>query len=45
MLGVTAGAEALARHYLQELPLPEQALADALHLAVASVNGMDYLVT
>lgn len=45
MLIVAAEAETLARQYLRELPLPERALADALHLAVASLNGMDYLVT
>ena len=45
MLDVTGQAESLAMHYIRELPLPESALADALHLAVASINGLDYLVT
>ncbi len=44
-LGVTSETEELARVYLRELLLPGKALADALHLAVASMNGMDYLAT
>ena len=31
--------------YLRELPLPDSAGADALHLALATLNGMDYLLT
>ncbi len=45
MLDVTDETESLAMHYINELPLPESALADALHLAVTSINGLDYLVT
>lgn len=44
-LDVTDEAADLAQIYLEELPLPRKALADALHLAVASMNGMDYLLT
>ncbi|MBI2424713.1 MAG: type II toxin-antitoxin system VapC family toxin [Candidatus Hydrogenedentes bacterium] len=35
----------LAGEYLKTLPLPANAGADALHLALAVVNGMDYLLT
>ena len=35
----------LAGKYLKTLPLPANAGADALHLALAVVNGMDYLLT
>ena len=45
MLIVSDEAGKLAQVYLDELPLPRKALADALHLAVASTNGMDYLLT
>lgn len=35
----------LAHFYVQTLPLPQSALADAFHLALASLHGMDYVVT
>lgn len=44
-LEVSDEAEQLAQTYLRELLLPPNALADSLHLAVASVNEMDYLLT
>lgn len=44
-LEVSDEAEQLAHTYLRELLLPPNALANALHLAVASVNEMDYLLT
>ena len=31
--------------YIERLQIPQKALRDAIHLAVASVHGMDYLVT
>ena len=31
--------------YLDRLAIPGKALRDALHLAVASVHGIDYVVT
>jgi predicted nucleic acid-binding protein len=45
VLRVTAEALELARVYLERLPLPSTAAADAVHLALASINGMDYLLT
>lgn len=44
-LGVTQDAEKLATILLQEIPLPVRAGADAMHLAIAAVNGLDYLLT
>lgn len=35
----------LATALVREVPLPERATADALHIAIAAVNGMDYLLT
>jgi hypothetical protein len=36
---------ALATALVRDVPLPEQATADALHIAIAAVNGMAYLLT
>jgi hypothetical protein len=35
----------LAQVLIEYVPLPERAAADALHIAIAVVNGMDYLLT
>jgi hypothetical protein len=35
----------LATDLLRSVPLPGKAHADALHIAVAAVNGMEYLLT
>lgn len=45
VLDVSEAAERLADDLLKQVPLPEQAEGDALHIAVATVNGMDYLLT
>jgi len=45
MLRVTPEALDLAKVYLKRLPLPSNAEADAVHLALASISGMDYLLT
>lgn len=42
VLSVSSSAEALCREYLKYLSIPE---ADALHLAIVSVEGINYLVT
>ena len=35
----------LSEALLDQVPLPEKANIDALHIAVAAVNGVDYLLT
>ena len=41
----TSDAEALAAMLMKGVPLPERAKADALHVAIAAVHGMDFLLT
>ncbi len=45
ILDVTDAADSLAEALLKHVPLPEKAAVDALHIAIATVNGMDYLLT
>lgn len=45
LLSVTQEALALARALVEKGPIPEKAETDALHIAVAAANGMDYLLT
>ena len=45
VLAQTGEAETLADRLLREVPLPAKAAADALHIAVAAVNGVAYLLT
>jgi hypothetical protein len=45
VLDVTAEASYLSKHYLKGLVLPDKAEPDALHLAIAVLNGMDYIAT
>jgi len=45
LLEQTPDAVALAEALVSEVPLPERAVADALHIAIATVHGMDYLLT
>ena len=35
----------LAQALIREGPLPEKAAVDALHIAIAAINGTDYLLT
>ena len=44
-LDVTDAVQHLAQALLTQVPLPPNAQVDALHIAVATVHGMDYLVT
>jgi len=44
-LDVTDAVQHLAHALLTHVPLPVNAQVDALHIAVATVHGMDYLVT
>ncbi len=45
VLDVTEDAEILADKLISQVPLPENAEVDALHIAIATVNGMNYLLT
>ena len=45
ILAVTSDAEALASKLLSKHVLPTRAGEDALHVAIAAVHGMDYLLT
>ena len=44
-IDTTAEAEDLAKVFIDDIPLPPRAEADALHLAIAAVNGVDYFLT
>ena len=44
-LQITEAARDLAKKLVAEVPLPQKARIDALHIAAATVNGMDYLLT
>ena len=45
LLEQTEAATRLAQSLLSEVPLSERAAVDALHVAIAAVHGMDYLLT
>lgn len=45
VLALSPAASALAQQLVQQGLLPENTVADALHIAIAVVNGMDYLLT
>ena len=45
MLDVTEPARDLAKALITEGPIPPGSEIDAYHIAVATVNGMDYLLT
>ena len=45
VLAVTADAEALASDLMERGPIPKKAAIDALHIGVATVHGMDFLLT
>jgi hypothetical protein len=45
VLTVHGGADSLARSFLSEAALPSKAAIDAVHVALAAVHAMDFLVT
>lgn len=45
ILDIDDDARQLAKTLLADIPLPPKADVDALHIAVAAINGMDYLLT
>jgi hypothetical protein len=42
---VTESAIELSERLIQDVPLPTKAAVDALHIAVAAENGMEYPLT
>lgn len=44
-LSVSDDVKRLAEDLVQRVPLPEKGAVDALHIAVAAVHGIDYLLT
>ncbi|MGE3540498.1 MAG: hypothetical protein AB7N91_24040 [Candidatus Tectimicrobiota bacterium] len=44
-MDVADAVQQLAQALLSHVPLPVNAQVDALHIAVATVHGMEYLVT
>ncbi len=44
-LDITPEAVILAERLIEQNVIPRQAVEDALHIAVAAVSGMDYLIT
>lgn len=45
LLVVNQACVSLGRSLIERGPIPEKAAIDALHIAVATVHGMDYLLT
>ncbi len=45
LVEITREAEELKSELLRQMALPQKAELDALHIAVAAVHGMDYLVS
>jgi hypothetical protein len=45
LLEVSDDVNALATALLSGVPLPEKAAIDALHISIATVNGVEYLLT
>ena len=45
VLEQTEAVTAFAQELMERVPFPEKAAIDALHVAMAVVNGMDYMLT
>ena len=45
LLGPSEDVYTLADALMKRVPLPANAAADSLHIAIATVNGMDYILT
>ena len=45
LLEISGDVESLATSLRAGIPLPEKASIDALHIAIAAVNGVEYLLT
>src|SRR3970040_350718 len=45
LLDITSAVVLFARRLLETVGMPQQAAADALHIATAACHGMEYLMT
>ena len=45
LLDLSEDVRHLANELMKRVSLPPKAAADSLHIAIATVNGMDYLLT
>jgi hypothetical protein len=45
LLEISEEATELARGLVERGPIPKKAAADSLHIAIATVNGLEYLLT
>lgn len=45
LVEVTTEVQALAELYFDQIQIPEKARADAYHLALATIHGLDFLVS
>ena len=45
LLAISEAVVALSKAFIQERALPTKALDDSLHIAIAAVHGIDYLLT
>ena len=45
LLAISEACVGLGRSLVDRGPIPEKAAVDALHIAIATVHGMDYLLT
>ena len=45
LLGRDELTDQLAHKLIREVPFPPNAVSDAVHVAIAALNGMDYLLT
>lgn len=45
LLEISENVHTLAASLLSDVPLPERGTIDALHISVAAVNGVEYLLT
>lgn len=45
ILALSDEALSIAEHLVDSGPIPPEAAADALHIAIAAANGVDYLLT
>lgn len=45
LLAITEAVVVLSKAFIQEGALPAKALDDSLHIALATIHGMDYLLT